>query len=45
MVRVEGNGYDDRSSKPSVAVCVSNSANTLGKGIGSLLNPPAMDKW
>ena len=43
MVIVLGNGHVDTSSNPGPD-CISHSTNTLGKGMNSIILPPAMGK-
>ena len=44
MVIVVGNGHCDLSSNLGEAVCISHSANSLGKGMNPSILPPAMGK-
>ena len=44
MVIVVGNGHGDTSSNPGKTDCISRSTNTLGKGMNSIILPPAMGK-
>ena len=43
MVMVVGNGHGDTSSNPG-RDCISDSTNTLGKGMNPIILPPAMGK-
>ena len=44
MVTILGNGQSDLSSNLNEAVCISQSANALGKSMNLTILPPAMGK-
>ena len=44
MVIVVGNGHGNTSSNLDEADCISQSTNTLGKGMNPIILPPAMGK-
>ena len=44
VVIAVGNEHGDTSSKPDETDCISQSTNTLGKGMNPIILPPAMGK-